>query len=108
MRPLGAVVLGTLADRRGRRFALSVTIVAMAVGTAMIGLAPTHAMVGVAAPLIIVFARLVQGFSAGGEFGAATAFLVEHAPPGRRGFFGSWQQAGQACALLVGSCWRPA
>jgi MFS transporter, MHS family, proline/betaine transporter len=103
MRPVGAVVLGTLADRKGRKVALSVTIMAMAVGTAMIGLAPTYAMVGAWAPAIIVLARLIQGFSAGGEFGAATAFLVEHASPGRRGFFASWQQAGQVCALLTGS-----
>ncbi|MGH3876008.1 MAG: MFS transporter [Actinophytocola sp.] len=103
MRPIGAAVLGSLADRRGRKVALSVTILMMAVGTAMIGLAPTHAVAGAWAPAIIVLARLIQGFSAGGEFGAATAFLLEHAPPDRRGFYASWQQAGQAGALLVGS-----
>jgi MHS family proline/betaine transporter-like MFS transporter len=103
MRPVGAVVLGTLADRRGRKFALSVTILMMAVGTALIGLAPTYASIGVWAPAIIVLARLIQGFSAGGEIGTATAFLVEHAPPERRGFFASWQQASQAGALLLGS-----
>jgi MFS transporter, MHS family, proline/betaine transporter len=69
MRPVGAVVLGTLADRRGRKFALSVTILMMAAGTALIGLAPTHASIGVWAPVIIVLARLIQGFSAGGEIG---------------------------------------
>jgi MFS transporter, MHS family, proline/betaine transporter len=103
MRPIGAVVLGTLADRRGRKFALSVTILMMAIGTALIGLAPTYASIGVWAPVIIVLARLIQGFSAGGEIGTATAFLVEHAPPERRGFFASWQQASQAGALLLGS-----
>jgi MFS transporter, MHS family, proline/betaine transporter len=103
VRPLGAVVLGTLADRKGRKVALSVTVLAMAVGTAMIGLAPTYATAGAWAPAIIVVARLVQGFSAGGEVGTATTFLVEHAPPGRRGYFASWQQAGQAFALLLGS-----
>jgi len=103
MRPVGALVLGTLADRRGRKLALSLTILLMALGTAMIGLAPTYAMAGAWAPAIIVLARLIQGFSAGGEIGGATAFLVEHAPPARRGLYASWQQASQAGALLLGS-----
>lgn len=76
MRPIGALVLGTLADRRGRKVALSLTILLMALGTAMIGLAPTYATAGAWAPAIIVLARLIQGFSAGGEIGGATAFLV--------------------------------
>lgn len=103
MRPAGAVVLGALADRRGRKFTLSLTILTMAAGTALIGLAPTYDMVGVWAPAIVVLARLVQGFSAGGEVGTATAFLVEHAAPHRKGFYASWQQTGQAIALLAGS-----
>lgn len=103
MRPIGALVLGTLADRRGRKVALSLTILLMALGTAMIGLAPTYATAGAWAPAIIVLARLIQGFSAGGEIGGATAFLVEHAPPARRGLYASWQQASQAGALLLGS-----
>lgn len=103
MRPVGALVLGTLADRRGRKAALSLTILLMALGTAMIGFAPTYATAGAWAPAIIVLARLVQGFSAGGEIGGATAFLVEHAPPERRGLYASWQQASQAGALLLGS-----
>jgi MFS transporter, MHS family, proline/betaine transporter len=103
MRPVGALVLGTYADRRGRKAALSLTILMMAVGTAMIGLVPTYASIGAWAPAIIVLARLIQGFSAGGEIGTATAFLVEHAPDARRGFFASFQQATQAAALLVGS-----
>lgn len=103
MRPVGALVLGTLADRRGRKAALSLTILLMALGTAMIGLAPTYATAGAWAPAIIVLARLIQGFSAGGEIGGATAFLVEHAPPQRRGLYASWQQASQAGALLLGS-----
>lgn len=103
MRPVGALVLGTLADRRGRKVALSLTILLMALGTAMIGLAPTYATAGAWAPAIIVLARLIQGFSAGGEIGGATAFLVEHAPPARRGLYASWQQASQAGALLMGS-----
>jgi MFS transporter, MHS family, proline/betaine transporter len=102
-RPIGAVVLGTLADRRGRKFTLSLTIFLMALGTVLIGVAPTYATIGVYAPATIVLARLLQGFSAGGELGTATAFLVEQAPPAQRGFFGSWQQASQALALLLGS-----
>ncbi|MBD3846006.1 MFS transporter [Bosea sp. SSUT16] len=103
MRPVGALVLGTLADRRGRKVALSLTILLMALGTAMIAFAPTYATAGAWAPAIIVLARLIQGFSAGGEIGGATAFLVEHAPPERRGLYASWQQASQAGALLLGS-----
>jgi len=103
MRPVGAVVLGALADRRGRKAALSLTILMMAVGTAMIGFAPTYASIGVWAPALVVAARLIQGFSAGGEIGTATAFLVEHAPAERRGLFASFQQATQAAALLCGS-----
>ncbi|MGN8078237.1 MFS transporter [Variovorax sp. 22077] len=103
MRPVGAVVLGALGDSRGRKVALSTTILLMALGTAMIGFAPTYADVGLWAPAWIVLARLIQGFSAGGEVGGATAFLVEHAPKGRRGYFASWQQASQAGALLLGS-----
>lgn len=103
MRPIGAVVLGALGDSRGRKAALSTTILLMALGTAMIGFAPTYASAGLWAPAWIVLARLIQGFSAGGEVGGATAFLVEHAPRGRRGYFASWQQASQAGALLLGS-----
>lgn len=103
MRPIGAVVLGALGDTHGRKAALSTTILLMALGTAMIGLAPTYADAGLWAPAWIVLARLIQGFSAGGEVGGATAFLVEHAPPGRKGYFASWQQASQAAALLLGS-----
>src|SRR6185503_8612538 len=69
----------------------------------MIGFAPAYAAIGIAAPLIMVLARLLQGFAAGGEFGSATSFLIESAPPGRRGFYGSWQMVGQALALLAGA-----
>jgi MHS family proline/betaine transporter-like MFS transporter len=103
MRPVGAIVLGSLADRRGRKAALSLTILLMAVGTAMIAFAPTYASIGPWAPAIIVAARLIQGFSAGGEIGGATAFLVENAPDDRRGYYASFQQASQAGALLLGS-----
>jgi MFS transporter, MHS family, proline/betaine transporter len=103
MRPVGAVLFGSFADTRGRKAALSVTILLMSFGTVMIGLAPTYAMAGAWAPAWIVVARLIQGLSAGGEVGGATAFLVEHAPVERRGYFASWQQASVAAALLLGS-----
>ena len=103
MRPVGALVLGTLADTRGRRVALSWTIAAMVLGTAIIAFAPTYASIGIAAPILIVLARLIQGFSAGGEMGSATSFLVEHAPPHRRMLFASFQQLTQLLALLCGS-----
>jgi MFS family permease len=75
-------------------------IVLMTVAIAMIAFAPTYAAIGIGAPLIMVLARLLQGFSAGGEFASATAFLTESAPAGRRGLYGSWQMVGQGLAVL--------
>jgi len=95
-------VLGVYADRRGRKAALTLTILMMAFGTALLGFAPTYAQAGLVGPLVIVLARLIQGFSAGGEIGGATAFLIEYAPPQRRGFFASWQQTSQAIAVVLG------
>jgi MFS family permease len=103
MRPVGGILLGLYADRWGRKQALLLIIVLMTVAISMIGFAPTYAAIGIAAPLIILLARLLQGFAAGGEFGSATSFLIESAPPGRRGFYGSWQMVGQALALLGGA-----
>lgn len=103
MRPVGGIVLGVYADRRGRKAALLLIIVLMTVATAMVGFAPTYAAIGVAAPLIIVLARLLQGFATGGEFASATSFLVESAPAHRRGFYGSWQMVGQGLANLIGA-----
>ena len=81
LRPLGGVVLGSYADRKGRKQATVVTLMLMALGTAMIGLAPTYATAGLAAPILVVVGRLIQGFSAGGEVGASTTLLAEYAPP---------------------------
>lgn len=103
MRPVGGVVLGIYADRRGRKAALLMVITLMTIAIAMIAFAPTYAAIGVGAPLIIVLARLLQGFSAGGEFASATAFLTESAPAHRRGFYGSWQMVGQGVAVLIGA-----
>src|SRR6202050_5691409 len=81
MRPVGGILLGIYADRRGRKAALLLVIVLMTIAIAMIAFAPTYAAIGVGAPLIIVLARLLQGFSAGGEVATATAFLIESAAP---------------------------
>lgn len=100
MRPLGAVILGAYSDRVGRKAALTLSILLMMIGTLTIAVMPTYASIGLWAPAGIVVARLIQGFSAGGEFGSSTAFLVEHAPH-RRGFFSSWQVASQGLSLVL-------
>lgn len=89
-RPVGAAVFGRLADSRGRRYTLIIVITLMGVSTLLIGLMPTYASVGVAAPVMLVLARLIQGLSVGGEFSASTSYLVEMAPPGKRGLYGSF------------------
>jgi MFS family permease len=103
MRPVGGIVLGMYADRRGRKAALQLIIALMTVSMAIIAFAPTYAAIGLGAPLLMVFARLLQGFATGGEFASATSFLVETAPPGRRGFYGSLQMVGQSLAALFGA-----
>jgi MFS transporter, MHS family, proline/betaine transporter len=103
MRPVAGVVLGIYADRIGRKAALTLTIFIMAVGTGLIALAPTYASVGIWAPLLLVIARLLQGFACGGELGGATAILVENAPEGSRGLYASWQTASQAAGILLGA-----
>lgn len=101
-RPLGGVFLGTYADRHGRKASLMVSIVLMTFGTLALAFMPTYATIGILAPIAVLFARLVQGFSAGGEFGSSTAFLVEHAPD-RRGFIASWQFASQGLGNVFAS-----
>ncbi|GJI87852.1 MFS transporter [Rugamonas sp. R1(2021)] len=100
-RPLGAIILGSYADRVGRKASLTASIALMMLGTAMIAFVPSYAQIGIAAPIIIVLARMLQGFSTGGEFGAATAFMVEHADAKRRGFFASWQMSTQGLATVM-------
>jgi MHS family proline/betaine transporter-like MFS transporter len=102
IRPIGGVVLGAYADRYGRKASLMISIVMMTVGTLVIALMPTYETIGMLAPIAVLAARLVQGFSAGGEFGSSTAFLVEHAPE-RRGFIASWQFASQGLSTLLAS-----
>ncbi|MGV2289612.1 MFS transporter [Trinickia sp. YCB016] len=103
MRPLGSIVIGNYADKRGRKPALMLTILLMALGTALIGFAPTYAQIGLAAPVLIVLGRLLQGFSAGGEIGASTAFLMESGTADRRGLMVSFQMVSQGAAALCGA-----
>ncbi len=102
-RPLGGIVLGRLGDIAGRKSALVLTITLMAIGTVGIGLIPEYAAIGVVAPVLLVLCRVLQGLSAGGEWGNATAFIVEWSPEGRRGFFGSFSQASVVGGVLMAS-----
>lgn len=103
MRPVGAFVFGHYGDRVGRRNTLAVAVILMGIATLMIGVLPTYGQVGVLAPILLVVARLLQGFSAGGEWSGSAAFMVEYAPESRRGLYGSWQQFSIVAGLLVGS-----
>jgi MHS family proline/betaine transporter-like MFS transporter len=102
VRPIGGVLLGAYADRHGRKASLMISIVLMTFGTLAIAIMPTYETIGILAPIAVLIARLVQGFSAGGEFGSSTAFLVEHAPD-RRGFIASWQFASQGLGQVLSS-----
>ena len=102
IRPIGGIVLGAYADRHGRKASLMLSIVLMTFGTLVLALMPTYQTIGILAPIAVMLARLVQGFSAGGEFGSSTAFLVEHMPE-RRGFVASWQFASQGVSGLLGA-----
>jgi MHS family proline/betaine transporter-like MFS transporter len=99
-RPVGAIFLGAYGDRKGRKSALTLSILLMTIGTALMTLMPSYDSIGLAAPALVICARLVQGFSVGGEFASSTAFLVEHRPD-RAGFFGSWQWSSQGLAALI-------
>src|SRR3984957_13760316 len=101
MRPVGAVVLGAYIDRIGRRLGLIVTLAIMAMGTIIIAFCPTYASIGVAAPVIVLAGRLLQGFSAGVELGGVSVYLSEIATPGNRGFYTSFQSSSQQVAIFV-------
>jgi MFS transporter, MHS family, proline/betaine transporter len=103
MRPVGAFVFGHYGDTIGRRNTLAAAIIMMGIATLMIGLLPSYAQIGVLAPILLVVARLLQGFSAGGEWSGSAAFMVEYAPENKRGLYGSWQQVSIVAGLLVGS-----
>ncbi|MBS0448891.1 MAG: MFS transporter [Proteobacteria bacterium] len=103
MRPLGGIVIGNYADRAGRKPAMTLTLWLMALGSAVFVLAPTQAQIGIAAPVIIIVGRLIQGFAVGGELGASTSMLLEYATDRTRGYYCSWQLFSQALSTLAGS-----
>lgn len=103
MRPLGSLFLGQYADRRGRKAALTLTLWLMAIGSAIFVFTPTYQSIGLAAPALIVFARLLQGFAIGGELGASTSYLMEFATKGNRGYYTSWQFFSQGLSVLMGA-----
>ena len=101
MRPVGAIVLGAYIDRIGRRQGLIVTLALMALGTVVIAFCPTYASIGIAATVIVLIGRLIQGFSAGVELGGVSVYLSEIATPGNRGFYTSFQSSSQQVAIFV-------
>lgn len=102
-RPVGAVLLGSYADRVGRRDAMTLSILLMAIGTCLIALCPTYGQIGWAAPVLIVGGRILQGFAAGGEIGAATTYLMESGSQRRRGFMVGWQMVSQGISSIIGA-----
>jgi MHS family proline/betaine transporter-like MFS transporter len=102
VRPLGGLVFGHYADVIGRKSVLLLVIGSMTLGMVLLGFAPTYAMVGIAAPIILLVARMIQGFSVGGEYATGTTYLVELAPPNHRCLYGSWQFASQGAAVMLG------
>ncbi|CQR66055.1 Proline/betaine transporter [Streptomyces leeuwenhoekii] len=103
VRPLGGLVFGPLGDRIGRQKVLATTMIMMAIGTFSIGLIPGYASIGIAAPALLLLARMVQGFSTGGEYGGATTFVAEYSPDRRRGFLSSWLDFGTFVGYALGS-----
>ncbi|MFD0056359.1 glycine betaine/L-proline transporter ProP [Streptomyces sp. NPDC127168] len=103
VRPLGGMVFGPLGDRVGRQKVLALTMILMAAGTFAIGLIPSYATIGVWAPVLLLAARLVQGFSTGGEYAGASTFIAEYAPDKRRGFLGSWLEFGTLAGYIGGA-----
>ncbi|MBL4768147.1 MAG: MFS transporter [Rhodobacteraceae bacterium] len=103
MRPVGAVIFGHIGDRLGRKRALTLSIVLMAIPSLCIGLLPTYEQIGVTAGVLLVVLRMLQGVAVGGEFTGSIVYLTENAPPGRRGFFASWSLFGANGGILLGS-----
>jgi MFS transporter, MHS family, citrate/tricarballylate:H+ symporter len=101
MRPIGALVLGPYVDRIGRRKGLILTLSIMACGAVLIAFVPSYATIGVLAPVLVVFGRLLQGFSAGVELGGVSVYLAETATPGNKGFYAAWQSGSQQVAVVV-------
>jgi MHS family proline/betaine transporter-like MFS transporter len=103
VRPLGGVVLGSVADRMGRQRALMVSVLAMAAATVLMAILPSYSRIGLAAPVLMVLLRILQGLSAGGEYSTSIVFLAEHAPAGRRGLVAIWGLWGSVLGILLGS-----
>ncbi|PIT38114.1 MFS transporter [Snodgrassella alvi] len=101
-RPLGGLLIGTYADKKGRRAAMILTVTLITIGTLGLAATPSYESIGVAAPIIVLLARLVQGLALGGEVGPASSMLIESAPPNQRAFYASWQMASQGIAVAVG------
>ncbi|MEI2416247.1 MFS transporter [Orrella sp. JC864] len=101
VRPFGALVFGRLGDLVGRKYTFLVTIVLMGASTFLVGVLPTYEAIGIAAPIILIILRLLQGLALGGEYGGAATYVAEHAPPGRRGFFTSWIQTTATMGLFM-------
>jgi MFS transporter, MHS family, shikimate and dehydroshikimate transport protein len=100
-RPLGSVFVGRFGDRFGRKSLLIFSILLMGSATFLVGCLPTYEAIGLTAPVLLVMLRLLQGFAVGGEWAGAVLMAVEHAPAGKRGFYGSWPQAGVACGIII-------
>jgi MHS family proline/betaine transporter-like MFS transporter len=103
MRPLGAILFGFIGDKHGRKRALMLSVILMAISTVGMGLLPTHAAIGMAAPVALTLMRLLQGISVGGELTTSISFIVEKAPPGRRGYYGAWTTFSAVLGILIGS-----
>ena len=101
VRPFGAIVFGRLGDMIGRKYTFLVTILIMGLSTAVVGMLPTYASIGVAAPVILISLRLLQGLALGGEYGGAATYVAEHAPKGKRGLFTSFIQTTATLGLFL-------
>lgn len=103
MRPVGGIVFGNIGDRIGRKAALQISVLLIAIPTLLIGLMPTYAVIGLWAPVLLIILRMLQGLSVGGEYSSSIVFLIEHAPQNRRGFVGGFSPMGAFGGLLLGT-----
>src|ERR1700739_4138681 len=101
VRPFGALLFGRIGDLVGRKYTFLITMTLMGLGTFLIGLLPSYASAGIAAPIILIALRLVQGLALGGEYGGAATYVAEHAPPGKRGYYTSWIQTTATVGLFM-------
>ena len=102
-RPFGAIILGAYTDRHGRRKGLIMALTLMSIGILCVAMTPTYASIGIAAPIIVILGRLLQGFSAGAELGGVVVYLAEISPPNRRAFYTCWQVGSQQFAVMAAS-----